>query len=169
LPEKDAKGHHMTWAEKIVTNQEVDSHGNKQLSGTGALADYLANLITTKLPNPGGKKLRVRADTFGYLQRSFPGYVSETDAKEARQVGRLAVQYSADEKNVEGSIAMRRRAGSAYEIEYFLTPLATVARDTKHLSPEYIENGNNITGAFIEYARPLVGPLPTVGAFSELR
>ena len=43
-----------------------------QLSGTGALGDYLANLITKKLPKPGGKKLRVRADTFGYLQRSFP-------------------------------------------------------------------------------------------------
>ncbi len=169
LPEKDAKGHFVTWAEKIVTNQEVDSHGNKQLSGTGALADYLAGLITRKLPNPGGKKLRVRADTFGYLQRSFPSYTSETDAREGRLVGRTAVQYSADEKNLEGSVAMRRKAGASYEIETHLTPLSTVARETKHLSPEYIANGNDVTQAFIDYAKPLVGTLPTVGSFQELK
>lgn len=170
LPEKDAKGHHVTWAERITTNQEVDSHGNKQLSGTGALADYLANLITTKLkPADPKKKLRVRADTFGYLQRSFPGYVSETDAKEAREVGRLAVRYSADEKNTEGSVYMKRKPGSSYQIEYDLTALANVARETKHLAPEYIANGNDITQAFIDYAKPLVGTLPTVGQFSELK
>ncbi len=170
VPEKNAKGQYVTWAEKIVQDQEVDSHGNKQLSGTGALADYLAALINKKLPNPSGKKLRVRADTFGYLQRSFPGYVSETDAKEAREVGRLAVEYSADPKNLDGSVAMRRKAGGKYEIEYFLTPLATVARETKHLAPEFIgAEGNDITQAFIDYARPLVGSLPVVGSFVELK
>ena len=40
---------------------------------------------------------RVRSDTFGYLQRSFPGLaVSATDAQEARMVGRVAVEYSKD-------------------------------------------------------------------------
>ena len=168
VPEKNAKGHHVTWAEKMSENLEKDSHGNIQLSGTGALADHLASLITKKLTKPGGKKLRVRADTFGYLQRSFPGYVSQSDATEAREVGKLAVQYSADDKNAEGSIAMRRKPGSSYSIEYFLTPLSTVARETKHMSPEYIADGNNITQAFIDYAKPLVGPLPTVGTFTEM-
>src|SRR5688500_1087616 len=125
VPEKNAKGQHVTWAEKMSEHLEKDSHGNIQLSGTGALADHLAGLITRKLTKPGGKKLRVRADTFGYLQRSFPGYVSQSDATEAREVGRLAVQYSADDRNAEGSVAMRRKGGSGYGIEYFLTPLAT--------------------------------------------
>ena len=69
-----------TWAEKMADNLEKDSHGNIQLSGTGALGDFFAGLVTKKLNNPGGKKLRVRADTFGYLQRSFPTIVSESDA-----------------------------------------------------------------------------------------
>src|SRR4030042_3976134 len=56
----------VTWAEKITKTDERDSHGNVQLSGTGALADYLAMRIKAKL-----KVKRVRADTFGYLQRSF--------------------------------------------------------------------------------------------------
>jgi 6-phosphofructokinase 1 len=62
--------------------QETDSHGNKQLSGSGALGDMLAGVLRAR-----AQITRVRADTFGYLQRSFPGVVSETDAREARAVG----------------------------------------------------------------------------------
>lgn len=158
-----------TWAEAMSTNLEKDSHGNIQLSGTGALGDYLAGLVTKKLTPAGGKKLRVRADTFGYLQRSFPGFTSQSDASEARLVGRKAVEYSADEKNAEGSVAMQRVAGGDYKIEIILTPLRTVARETKHMDPGYIRNGNDITEAFKQYARPLVGKLPVVGTFDELK
>lgn len=155
-----------TWAEKM-RELEKDAHGNVQLSGTGALGDYLAEVITRNLQPAGGKKLRVRADTFGYLQRSFPGYVSKVDAKEARLVGRLAVKYSG-KTETDGSVAMRRLPGERYAVQTFLTPLETVARETRHLAPEYIEGGNNITQAFIDYARPLVGELPEVGTFDEL-
>jgi hypothetical protein len=44
-----------------------------------------------------------------------------------------------------------------------------VARETKHLDPSFIRNGNDITEAFEQYARPLVGPLPPVGSFDELQ
>jgi len=162
-----AKPDGKTWAESMAENVDRDSHGNIQLSGTGALGDFLAELIKRKLSTPAGKKLRVRADTFGYLQRSFPGFVSPTDATEARLVGKLAVKY-ATEGQLEGSVAMRRAAGDVYKIETFLTPLATVARETKHMDPSYIENGNNITEAFKKYVRPLVGELPKVGSFDEL-
>ncbi|HEV8604015.1 MAG TPA: 6-phosphofructokinase [Tepidisphaeraceae bacterium] len=154
-----------TWAEKMSENLERDGHGNIQLSGTGALGDYLAELIKAKLSG----KLRVRADTFGYLQRSFAGSVSEVDAREARMVGEMAVKYSTDEKNIEGSVAMRRVGSGGYQIETFLTPLSTVAKETKHMSPEFIADGNNITRAFEDYARPLVGKLPVVGTFDEYR
>ena len=157
-----------TFAEAMSTNLERDSHGNIQLSGTGALGDYLASLVTKKLQAPGGKKLRVRADTFGYLQRSFPGFVSETDATEARLVGKFAAQMSA-QAGSEGSVAMRRVAGSAYKIETFLTPLSTVARETKHMDPSFLSGGNNVTQAFLDYANPLVGTLPPVGTFDELK
>jgi 6-phosphofructokinase 1 len=159
-----------TWAEAMQGNLEKDSHGNVQLSGTGALGDYLAGLITKKLQKPGGKKLRVRADTFGYLQRSFPGFVSETDAREAHLVGQTAVRYSADAANAAGgSVAMRRTGGSTYNIETFLTPLNTVARETKHMDPSWIRDGSDVTDAFVQYARPLVGPLPPTGSFDEAK
>ena len=157
-----------TWAEHMASNLERDAHGNIQLSGTGALGDFLAGLITKKLQAPGGKKLRVRADTFGYLQRSFPGFVSEVDAREAHLVGQQAVRFAA-EGQTGGSVAMKRVPGGEYKIETFLTPLSTVARETKHLDPSYIANGNNITEAFRQYALPLVGGLPRVGTFDELK
>ena len=157
-----------TWAEHMASNLEKDAHGNVQLSGTGALGDYMASLCTKKLQAPGGKKLRVRADTFGYLQRSFPGFVSKVDATEARMVGKMAVKYSA-KADTDGSVAMRRLPGDVYCVETFLTPLSTVARETKHMAPEYIEGGNNITQAFIDYVKPLAGELPEVGSFDELK
>jgi 6-phosphofructokinase 1 len=158
-----------TWAEHMGSNLEKDSHGNIQLAGTGALGDFFASMITKKITPAGGKKLRVRADTFGYLQRSFPGYTSETDAYEARLVGQMAVKYSADQANVEGSVAMKREEGSEYKITTHLTPLSTVARETKHMDASYLADGNNITEAFIKYVKPLVGKLPPVGTLDELK
>ena len=158
-----------TWAEAMSSGLEKDSHGNVQLSGTGALGDYMAGLITRKLTPAGGKKLRVRADTFGYLQRSFPGFTSATDAAEARLVGTKAVEYSAEASHAEGSVAMRRVGTGEYRIETFLTPLKTVARETKHMDPSYLRNGNDVTEAFVAYAKPLVGPLPAVGVLDELK
>ena len=84
---------------------EKDAHGNIQLSGTGALGDVLANLIKERT-----EIRRVRADTLGYLQRSFLGCISETDAHEAREVGEKAVQFSVWH-NVDGSVAIKRVGG----------------------------------------------------------
>jgi 6-phosphofructokinase 1 len=139
-----------------------------QLSGSGALGDHLAELIKRRLTPAGGKPPRVRADTFGYIQRSFPGCVSEVDAKEARLVGQQAVRYSAEPGN-SGSVAMRRKSGPKYAVELFLTPLATVARETKKMEQEFISGGNNITKAFVDYASPIVGKMPVVGSFDELK
>jgi ATP-dependent phosphofructokinase / diphosphate-dependent phosphofructokinase len=150
-------------AERLGRQVEKDSHGNVQLSGSGILGDFLGDLIKNEL-----KIKRVRSDTFGYLQRSFPGFVSDVDAREAHEVGRQAVRYSGQE-NDGGSVAMRRVSNSPYKIEMHLTPLSTVAREAKHLDPSFIRNGNDITEAFEQYARPLVGPLPPVGSFDEFQ
>jgi len=74
-------------APKLMRSGEVDAHGNVQLSGSGALGDGLADLVKTGLTPKGGKAPRVRADTFGYIQRCWPE-PSPIDAIEARAVGR---------------------------------------------------------------------------------
>jgi ATP-dependent phosphofructokinase / diphosphate-dependent phosphofructokinase len=143
------------WAEKIISTKETDSHGNVQLSGSGALADFIAAQVKSKL----GVK-RVRADTFGYLQRSFAGLQSRVDAEEARRCGLVAVRFAATDQN--GSVAIKRTAdGDNYAVEYFRTDLKNVAEKTKCMPAEYISpEGNNVTKAFLDYARPLAGPLP---------
>jgi 6-phosphofructokinase 1 len=145
---------HKTWAEKLAENAERDSHGNVQLSGTGALADFLSGQIKGKL----GVK-RVRADTFGYLQRSFAGLQSKVDAAEARKCGREAVKYAF--KYANGSVAMERLSGKTYGVKLFRTDLANVAEKTKSMADEFInKDGNGITEAFVKYALPLTGGLP---------
>jgi 6-phosphofructokinase 1 len=131
---------------------EKDAHGNVQLSGTGALGDVLADQIKQKT-----KIKRVRADTLGYLQRSFLGCISETDAHEAREVGEKAVQYSVWH-NVDGSVAIERVGN--YAVEYELLKLEDVAAKTKTMADEFInEAGNGVTDAFRNYAHPLAGDL----------
>ena len=149
----DADG--VTWAKKLAEKAETDAHGNIQLSGTGALADFLAGQVKEKL-----KVKRVRADTFGYLQRSYPGMQSPVDVREARECGREAVRLAMTEDN--GSIAIRRVSnGKDYAVELFRTELSNVAEKTKSMPDEFINaEGNGITDAFVEYAMPLVGELP---------
>jgi 6-phosphofructokinase len=146
----------VTWAKKLAEKAEVDAHGNVQLSGTGALADFLAGKVKEKL----GPKKRIRADTFGYLQRSYPGIQSPVDVDEARQCGAEAVRLAMKEDN--GSVAIRRTGnGKNYSIELFRTELKNVAEKTKSMPDEYINaEGNGITDAFVEYAMPLIGALP---------
>ncbi|MFH1023921.1 MAG: 6-phosphofructokinase [Planctomycetota bacterium] len=137
--------------------KEVDAHGNVQLSGSGALGDLLAGLVRDKL-----QISRVRADTFGYLQRSFPGVTSPVDVKEARRVGAEAVKASLQVEN--GSIAIRRKPGKKYAVYFERVPLQNVAKETRHMPDAFIApSGNDVTTAFLDYARPIVGDLPRIG------
>ena len=96
------------------------------------------------------------------------GIAKSSKAAEARLVGKVAAQMST-QAGAEGSVAMRRVPGAGYKIETFLTPLSTVAKETKHMDPSYLSGGNNVTQAFLDYARPLVGALPVVGTFEEMK
>lgn len=143
-------------ATQLAKNVERDAHGNIQLSGTGALADLLCDEIKDKL-----KIKRVRGDTFGYLQRSFLGCVSEVDAREAREAGERAVQF-AMLGTEDGSVAIRR-AGD-YAVSFVLQPLEVVAARTRTMEDELIApSGNDVSDAFRRYLRPLLGgSLPEV-------
>ena len=144
--------------------KEVDSHGNVQLSGSGALGDALANLIKTKTDIT-----RVRGDTFGYLQRSLPGAVAANDAKEALAVGGAAVKL-ATSGDVDGSVAIRRKKGKKYQVYFERVELRSVAKETRHMPNEFIAaNGCDVTKAFIDYAAPIVGPLPKIGRFKRIK
>jgi len=149
-----SEGIHDSQGNPIITQLsrqvERDAHGNVQLSGTGALADLLCDEIKRKL----GIK-RVRGDTFGYVQRSFMGCVSDVDQREAREVGEKAVQYAMWGDH-DGSVAIKRTG--FYSVDYQLVPLESVAGKTRVMEDEFIApSGTDITDAFRLYLRPLLG------------
>ena len=135
---------------KLLDRVEKDAHGNVQLSGTGALGDLLAEQVKQHL-----KIKRVRSDTFGYLQRSFFGCVSDVDQHEAREVGERAVQFALWH-NMDGSVTIHRTGN--YSVDYRVSPLDEIAGKTRTMPDEFInDEGNDVTGAFLFYVRPLLG------------
>ena len=144
-----------------LADGEKDSHGNVQMSGTGALGDALAKLLKAK----AGVK-RVRADTFGYLQRSFPGIASKVDQKEAFLAGQAAVKAALKGVLPKGTIAIVRENGKKYRVAFAPVPIANAAKYTRSVPKEYIaKNGHDVTPAFIDYAKPIVGELPKCEIF----
>jgi 6-phosphofructokinase 1 len=139
---------------------EVDAHGNVQLSGSGALGDGLADLVKSGLTPAGGKSPRVRADTFGYIQRCWPE-PSPVDTLEARAAGRYAAELAA-RGDEAASVIIVRAANAAldYRSDCARADLAAVARHTRHVPPEFISGANDVSAAFDAYCRPLVGELP---------
>ena len=130
---------------------QKDSHGNIQLSGSGALGDTLTNIVSEQIDGA-----RVRADTFGYLQRSFLADVSSVDAEEAERVGQHAVVASKELQS--GSVILKRQFSDNYFCDVDVVDLHKVAKYTKDMPKEFIEKDKPyVTNEFFQYAMPLTG------------
>ena len=130
---------------------QKDSHGNIQLSGSGALGDTLTNIVSEQIDGA-----RVRADTFGYLQRSFLADVSSVDAEEAERVGQHAVVASKETQS--GSVVLKRQLSDTYFCDVDVVDLHKVAKYTKDMPKEFIEKDKPyVTNEFFQYAMPLTG------------
>ena len=130
---------------------KTDSHGNIQLSGSGALGDTLTNIVSEHIDGA-----RVRADTFGYLQRSFLADISEVDAEEAERVGRHSVIASLELES--GSVILKRQLSEIYYCDVDVVDLHKVAKNTKDMPEEFLDNKKPyVTNEFFKYAMPLTG------------
>ncbi len=137
-------------AASLMQSVERDAHGNISLSGTGALGDLLAQEVKAKLGIG-----RVRADTFGYMQRAFAGAVSDVDAREARDVGEVAARAAIRDGRT-ASVTIERIGN--YAVQYDLVPLEKIAAKTRVMPDPYIAaDGLDVTRDFLDYARPLIG------------
>ncbi|WP_199884066.1 6-phosphofructokinase [Anaerosinus massiliensis] len=135
---------------KHMKRLEVDAHGNVSMSGNGTLGDLLVDKIKETL-----KIKRVRADTFGYIQRSFLGTVSDIDQQEAREVGEKAVQFAVLEHK-SGAVCVKRVG--TYAVEYDIVPIEEVAGLTRKMPDAFIsEENNDVTPAFKTFIMPLLG------------
>ena len=135
----------------------VDDFGHKYFRSPG---EHLAQLLGGKLG------VRVRSEKPGTIQRSMTNCVSRTDAEEAAQAGRAAARYA-----IEGihdvMVTLVRQPGPKYEITTGSAPLKGVAGAVRPIPNSYFDPDTAIpTQEFVEYARPLIGPLPS---FPRLR
>ena len=148
---RDAEG------QPIVTFKHAvgtDSFGHKQLGGVG---EFLVELIATELG------IKARADKSGTIQRSFGAAQSVVDATEAKLAGGAAVRRAC-EGITDQMITLVRTSNDPYRCETGTAPLADVANAERPVPAEFINAaGNDVTPAFLDYARPLIGgPLPPV-------
>lgn len=126
----------------------TDSFGHKQLGGVG---EFLVDLIATELG------IKARSDKSGTIQRSFAAAQSVVDATEAKLAGSAAVMRACEGVS-DQMITLVRTSNNPYRCETGLAPLADVANAERPVPAEFIsEAGNDVTAAFLEYARPLIG------------
>ena len=140
----------------FVKEKEVDAHGNVQLSSL-PLGDVLTNFLKEKI---GAS--RVRSDTFGYTQRSYPD-PSPIDSQEARAVGQMAIQEFMKGERDSGSMTINRASSEEYSAIIGVSDLEKIAGKTRHMPPEFFDaKTKTITLAGKNYLKPLVGDLPTI-------
>ena len=69
-------------------------------------------------------------------------------------------------KLTKGTIAIVRKPGKAYKVAFEPVPIQNAAKYTRSVPKEYIaKNGHDVTQAFIDYAKPIVGELPACEIF----
>ncbi len=95
------------------------------------------------------------------LQMCASDRTSETDVDEAYLAGRAAVDVAA--AGASGlMVTLQRENGAAYRCITATAHLSEVAVKSRPMPDEFINaEGNGVTGAFLDYLRPLVGELPT--------
>ena len=131
---------------------DVDAFGHKQMGG---VADFLCKQIAANLG------LKARFDKPGTIQRMSAALASRVDQKEAYAVGQMAVRHAVDGVS-DKMVTLVRESNDPYKWSTGLADLELVANAEKLIPDEFIaEDANDVTAAFLEYARPLIGgPLP---------
>ncbi|MFB3880494.1 MAG: 6-phosphofructokinase [Armatimonadota bacterium] len=142
---KDASGEALVSFKHAVG---TDSFGHKQLGGIG---DYLVDLIAQHLG------IKARFDKAGTIQRAFGLAQSSVDVAEAKMVGAAAVRYACEGVS-DRMVTLVRTSNNPYRCETGLADLQAVANAERPMPDEFISpEGNDVTAAYLDYARPLIG------------
>ena len=66
----------------------------------------------------------------------------------------------------KGTVAIVREEAKKYKVAFAPVPIANAAKYTRSVPDAFIAaNGHDVTKAFLDYARPIVGPLPPCEVF----
>lgn len=132
-----------------------DSFGHTQFSASGTTVEQVVvNYLNEKGLKARGK---ARGNVYGTDQRDTAIYASTIDLDEAYKVGQKAVLIAKDEGSGYMSTLLRK-PGLIYNIEYDKVELEKVANSERTFPEEWIsKNRIDVTDAFLDYVRPLVG------------
>ena len=138
----------------------LDAFGHKQLGGA---ADAVRAIVEDRVG------VKCRAQKPGTMQRAAMHYASATDVAEAYMAGAAAVKAAMDGVNGKMVSLVREGGGDTYCCTTGLVDLAKVANAEKPVPDEFInDEGNFVTKAFLDYAKPLIGgPLPPYMRFEQ--
>ncbi|WP_294451130.1 diphosphate--fructose-6-phosphate 1-phosphotransferase [uncultured Gemmiger sp.] len=117
----------------------------------GDVSAHLANLVIRKLG------IKARSEKPGIAGRASAAYQSRIDREEAVEAGSTAVRAAVEGKNGV-MVGFRRLPGAEYRTETILIPIEEVMLHERTMPKEFIaENGHDVTRAFIDWCRPLLG------------
>lgn len=132
----------------FTTSRAHDAFGHRQLGGVSVM---LAHEVQSELG------LKARFEKSDTLQRAFAHCASIVDRAEAFMVGQEAVRRAvAGESGV--MVTLVRESDAPYRCATGAVDAAAVAGEEKRLPEACIApNGVDVTAAFLDYARPLIG------------
>lgn len=117
----------------------------------GDVSAHLANLVIRKLG------IKARSEKPGIAGRASAAYQSRLDRDEAVEAGSTAVRAAVEGKNGV-MVGFRRLPGEEYRAETILIPIEEVMLHERTMPKGFIaENGHDVTQAFIDWCRPLLG------------
>ena len=132
----------------------VDDFGHPYYDGP---ARYLAGLVSRTLG------VRARYEKPGTIQRSFFEAASEPDMREAEMAGRAAVAAARTGRRGV-MITLERDDIHGYNCHTGVAPLEEVGGRVRPMPETFLSRDEAfVTQDFIEYLKPIVGPLPTMG------
>ncbi len=106
---------------------------------------------------------RCKVQDLSSAQRCHASEQSLVDRVEAFRLGMSAHMHSADKGFTGKMVALRRREGDAYDVEYFTIDASEVANYVKHFPKEWIlPNYEGVTEEAIAYLRPLIDGSPAL-------
>ncbi len=152
-------GEGITWEDgtPVSASQAKDKFSNVEFGAMGgsSAALNLHQLISNEFGYRGEFQITES------LPMSAIDRASEVDLEEAYQCGLKAVEL-ADEGVTGVMVSMVRESNDPYKIVYKTASLSDVAIKAKPMPEEYIaECGTDVTQAFIDYLKPLIGSFPT--------
>lgn len=138
----------------LTFGAHVDRPGSPVHELASNLGHTLALALTAKLG------IRARAEKPGLVGRSCGLFASLADRQSAYRCGAGAARAAAIGESAV-MVALRRECDDPYETSVFTVALGEVAGRERLLPEPWIaEGGMDVTREFLEYARPLTGPVP---------